>query len=90
MEEDAVATATLEVRGQGETSRKRGAIGDEEEEAMSNGEENEREALRCFIVGEPKLAAGRQCRQCRGPCRSEESHFDPVGKSDEALWSKSR
>ena len=91
MEEDAVATATLEVGSRGETSRKRGATGgEEEEESMSNGEENEREALRCFIVGEPKRALGRQCRQCRGPCRSEESHFDPVGKNDEASWSKSR
>ena len=42
MEEDAVATATLEVGSRGETSRKRGATGgEEEEEAMSNGEEND-------------------------------------------------
>ena len=90
MEEDAVAAATLEVRGRGGASRKRGATDDEEEEAMSNGEENEREALRCLIVGEPKRAAGRQCRQCRGPCRAEQSHFDPVEQGNEVPWSRSR
>ena len=68
MEEDALATASLENGGRGGTAKKKGADEEEyEEEAMSEGEENEREVLRCFFTAKAKRASERQCGLCR-PC----------------------
>ena len=60
MEEDAVATASLETGVRGGTVRKRRADEEESEEGpISEGEENEREVLRCFFTAKAKRAAGR-------------------------------
>ena len=91
MEEDAVATASLENGVRGGTVRKRRADEEESEEGpISEGEENEREVLRCFFTAKAKRAAGRQCDRCRGPCHREENHFGQKEVDAGAPWSKSR
>ena len=75
VEEDEVVTAILSVEGRGAAAKKRGVTDDDGSESMSDGERNERAALRRMMTGAAVQAGGRSCMRCRGPCREERTHF---------------